>query len=351
MITLSHADNSKPTVVKNDNTSLDNSLILNRAGNYHVTANRFNEPNGNKTFESTIKAPGVSITELTRRHLNGRHSQENRIIVTVSGNESVELTQRFDSEGKKSSSSVIKKRASLAPSSIAKDQDVKVTMEGKNNGLAIEQKAATRSHHEFITTVIRSDNVGFFFNADNWMLWVSGGYGHYNNAIRTDGTTGIARLALNRTLFRRYGVDFGIEAGIENGVEIRPETSEAVLDALGGTSIKATIKPVLELLPTVTKRFSTYERLSAFGKLGIAYRSMAFDRDTIPNTSDFAIDLHVGLMYSMTDTINMSIVYQHVFGGSPDISSTMQPLPANNQGSVSGIPTMQALLLGINYSF
>ena len=169
--------------------------------------------------------------------------------------------------------------------------------------------------------------------------------------MQSDGSTGVGRLALNRTLLSASRFDFGLEIGVENGVNMRPIVQEEYLEAMGGVPTLAIIKPVIELLPTISSRFSDDSRIIGFAKLGIAYRSMTFGTGIISNINKLSPDLHLGLAANVSDTITLMIFYQAIFGGNPDIKSELFPLPANNIGTVENIPTQQGILLGAAYNF
>lgn len=350
---LSYANNelAKPPTPASD----ENTLILNRGNHQQVIASNLNEANGNKSFQSNIKYPGITITENVRQQNNGQRIEENRVVVSISNNESVQLIQEFRPDGKKVTRSVIKQPASnrsssLNPGSNGSQQGM-LESKGQKNNLAINQVSTIEHGNQLTTTVIESDNFPFHSYLKKWMLIVSAGYGHYSDAIKTDGSTGIARLALNYSFYRMNGFDFGFEGGIQNGTNFRPTVLPEVLEALGGPSIQATIKPTFEFLPTISKPIPNYERVSAFAKLGLAFRTMTFDRDTIPNLSKTALDLHLGVAVNMSDYIQLLIDYQYIFGGSPNINSSMLPLPANNQGKAYNIPSEQGIMIGITYGF
>lgn len=353
IITMAHAGTNEDN--KSSSKQLDNTLVLNQGHDQHVTAHSLKELNGNQTFQSKLKIPGVSITEQVHQQTNGRTIQENKIVVNIAKNESVEFIQQFDGEGRKVSRSVIKRPNSVtesrASSGASKAHKSLVASKGGQNDLAIEHQTTINADGKYTTTTVRSNNFSLISGVKNWMLIASAGYDNFANAVNSDGSTGVARLALNRSLFRSGGFDFGLEAGIQNGVNMRPVVQQNVLDALGGTPVLTTIKPVIELLPTLSRRLSDNGRFLGFAKLGIAYRSMTFDRDTIPNISKISPDLHLGFASTVSDNISLMIYYHVIFGGNPDINATLLPLPANNLGKAANIPTQQGVLLGIAYSF
>jgi hypothetical protein len=350
MSAIAHAvnnDKKKSTPVRTDNT-----LILNQGVGQRVIAKSQAHLNGDTFIHSKLTIPGVTITEQIRQQTEGDHIQENKIVVNIAHNKSVQFIQKFDGEGHKISRSVIQQPIGVLSAKGARQSRKSiVASEGGKNDLAIEHQTAINADGKYTTTTIRSNNFSLVSGYKNWMLIASAGYGHFANAINSDGSTGLARLALNRSFFHAVGFDFGLEAGIQNGVNMRPFVQEDVLDALGGTPILATIKPVIELLPTISRRISDNGRLLGFAKLGVAYRSMTFDRDTIPNVSKISPDLHLGLSSTISDHISLMVYYHVIYGGNPGINATLFPLPANNIGKVANIPTQQGVLVGIAYNF
>lgn len=352
-ISIVHANNIDGN--KSPTDRVDNTLILNQGHGEQVIAKSQDELNGNKSFQSKLTTPGITITEQIRQQANGHNIQENKIVVNISDNKSVHFIQKFDGEGRKISRSIIKQpmpaTESFPSNQASQSQESLVASEAGRNGLAIEQKIGLKSNGKVTSTTIRTDNFSFISGTKNWMITASGGYAHYSNAMGSDGSTGLARLALNRTLWRLNGFDFGLEAGIQNGVNLRPIVQQQTLEALGGPAILGTIKPVFELLPTISKQLPYDDCYSAFAKFGIAYRTMTFDRDTIPNISRIAPDLQLGLASEMSENLKLMLYYQVLFGDLPNIRSSLAPLPANNHGKAENIPTEQGILLGAAYSF
>jgi hypothetical protein len=349
--TIAYADTNPTKELQQES----NTLELNHGRNQHVSAHTLQTSDGNKTFQSKLTVPGISITEQIKQRTDGNSIQENKIVVNVAQNQSVQFIQQFDGQGRKLSRSVIRRSLSQRELNFAiienKNYKNIIATEGGKKDLAIEQKETFNTKDKYITTTVRSDNFSLLSGTKNWMLIVSAGYEHFNDAMSSDGYTGVARIALNRLLLRSGKFDFGLEASIQNGINMRPVVQQDVLSALGGTPILATIKPVIELLPTVSKRFSDTSPFVGFVKFGAAYRLMTFDRDTIPNISKISPDLHLGVAYTVSEHINLMMYYNIIFGGSPDITATMLPLPANNQGKAANIPTQQGVLLGFSFSF
>lgn len=349
MITIAQAETKENK--RSPSRQLEDILVLNQGKDQHVTAKSLKESDGKEVFQSKLQIPGVSITEQFNLQNNGRTIQKNKIIVSIAENKSVEFVQQFNNDGTKVSRSVIKRPASVKESKASTANKSVVASTGNHNDLAIEHQTDVKMNQHYTTTTVRSNKFLFSSGVKNWMLIASAGYDHFANAVNSDGSTGVARLALNRFLFRSGNFDFGLEAGIQNGVNMRPIVQANVLDALGGTPVLATIKPVIELLSTLSKRFSDNDRFIGFAKFGIAYRSMTFDRDTIPNISKISPDLHLGLASRVSDNISLMVYYHIAFGGNPDINATLFPLPANNSGKASNIPTQQGALFGITYMF
>jgi hypothetical protein len=349
MITAGYANESMAS------QKLENTLTLNQGSNEHITASSTKTSNGDSNFQAKLSAPGVSITEQVDQQAQGGVIKKNKIVVTIGKNESVEFVQEFDGNGRKASRSVIKRPITVSELQstrrAGKHHKNLVASKGGADNLAIEHQTDINVDGKYTTTTVRSNNFSFTSGIKNWMLIASAGYARFSNAVSSDGSTGVGRLALNRSFSCMKGFDFGMEAAIQNGLNMRPIVQQRVLDALGGTPILATIKPVIELLPTLSKRFSENGRITGFAKLGIAYRSMTFDRDTIPNINKVSPDLHLGLSSNISDTIIMMIYYQAIFGKSPNINATLIPLPANNLGRAANIPTQQAILLGIAFNF
>ena len=62
---------------------INNTLILNQGANQQVIAKNQDLLNGNKAFESKLTTPGITITENIHQQTDGRHIQENKIVVNI----------------------------------------------------------------------------------------------------------------------------------------------------------------------------------------------------------------------------------------------------------------------------
>ncbi|MFN7098713.1 MAG: hypothetical protein ACK4PR_14330 [Gammaproteobacteria bacterium] len=71
VITIAHAGTNEDN--QSSSEQLENTLVLNQGHDQHVTAHSLKKSNGNQTFQSKLKIPGVSITEQVHQQTNGRN--------------------------------------------------------------------------------------------------------------------------------------------------------------------------------------------------------------------------------------------------------------------------------------
>lgn len=165
------------------------------------------------------------------------------------------------------------------------------------------------------------------------------------NAI-DDGQTALGRLAIARTLFDYSGLHFGAELGVQSGNTFRLGIPQATMDPIGGILPQATIKPMLDLLGTLSYQ---PDNLPAFGlvKLGVAYRRMQInDRVTFNDLSQAAFEVQAGIGMNISDRVNLSLNYQGVFNG----NTTYTVNTVLGTGQVSNIPNQNGLLLSLAYT-
>ncbi|OYV54384.1 MAG: hypothetical protein B7X00_01405 [Legionella sp. 21-45-4] len=207
--------------------------------------------------------------------------------------------------------------------------------------------------------------MGAVEEAHPWSVLGSLGYTWFNDAYSGgaladptaqtaigDGQTVVGRFAIARDVYAYdfegfKTVHFGLELGVQNGNTIRLGIPQANLDIVGGLPVQSTIKPMMDLLGTLT--LQPMDEYPAFGvvKLGVAYRRMQInDRVTFNDLSEAAFEVQGGLGYKISDRADLSLSYQGIFNGSTNytINST------TFTGHVSNIPNQNGLLLTLAYA-
>lgn len=176
-----------------------------------------------------------------------------------------------------------------------------------------------------------------------------GGYGVINGAYKQDGNfaQGMLTLGFRAVEFRHF--IFGIEGALQSGNTLRLYASPALIEAGGGLPIQANLKPILDFLITVKRPLPTYQPVSLILKGGIAYRQLQFaDRTSTQDTLNRVNgEFQGGLSYQITDHAMLTAFYQGIYStGNAEIN-------INNARDtlMSSIPTQQAGLLGMEYSF
>lgn len=194
-----------------------------------------------------------------------------------------------------------------------------------------------------------------------WSVIGSLGYTWYDNAYEGgptadpvaqtaigDGQTVLGRFAIARDLFPIQTTHIGIEVGVQNGNIMRLDIPQATLNELGGTPIQTTIKPMLDLLGTVTFPLTRRVPLDGIVKCGVAYRRLqVIDRVTFNDISEAAFEVQAGLGMKISDRANLSLSYQGVFDGSARYTVIS---PVLDTGHISNIPLQNGLLLSLSYT-
>jgi len=178
-----------------------------------------------------------------------------------------------------------------------------------------------------------------------WSVTASLGYTDYQQAYQSDGQTALGRLAIDRALFIKKHTALGLELGVQNGNSMRLDAPQATLDVLGGLPIQSTVKPLLDLLATAKTEALGKSLVFAQVKGGIAYRRWQFeDRTSVSNLSNIAGELQAGFGIPLSQTTNLSLLYQGIYGGNPNFTVNA----TNGTGHVSTIPIQQGALLSLS---
>lgn len=142
-------------------------------------------------------------------------------------------------------------------------------------------------------------------------------------------------------------LNIGTELGLQSGNIMRLGISQATMDLLASLPIQMNVKPMLDLLATVTTE--PLLNSSAFGiaKAGIAYRRMQInERVTINDLSQVGFELQVSLGLPISDRAKLSLLYQGVFNG--DTTFTVNTIDFT--GHISNIPNQNGLMLNLSYT-
>lgn len=179
----------------------------------------------------------------------------------------------------------------------------------------------------------------------SWSVTASIGYSNFENMYANEGNVILGRLAFDKKLLNFKQMDIGTELGVQNGSSMLLNVSQEDLDLLGGSPVQTVVKPIIDLLATVTT--PTLMNTPIFGEIkgGIAYRSWQFeDRTSINPVSNIAGELQAGLGVSITQNTKLILLYQGIYGGNSNflIDGT------NEEAHVSTIPIQNGVLLSFN---
>lgn len=203
-----------------------------------------------------------------------------------------------------------------------------------------------------------------------WGFSIAMGYVNYENMV--DPNTTVQRLAVTRDLLTFDVLNVGLEIGAQTGLASRLLTTANNLDALGGPAVQTVIKPFFDVLGTIsapvrvgssvkntipvknTHIASTVEyitqgftRLDVFAKIGMAYRQMHFDRDTINPRVRISPELQVGLNTFVSEKVSIALAYQGIYASDATLTTNGSGLYAT--GAVKSIPTQNGGLVIVHY--
>ena len=162
-----------------------------------------------------------------------------------------------------------------------------------------------------------------------------------------DGQTAMGRFAIDRNVGAFKNIRFGVEVGVQNGNTARLAIPQVTLDEIGGLPPQVTIKPMLDLLASVS--WQPLENTPVFSQIkpGIAYRRMQLnDRVTFNDLSQIGFEIQAGLGMYISDRASISLNYQGIFDGSTSYTINT----TTYTGHISNIPMQNGLLLSLSYT-
>ncbi|MDF1677877.1 MAG: hypothetical protein P1U32_04200 [Legionellaceae bacterium] len=193
-----------------------------------------------------------------------------------------------------------------------------------------------------------------------WHFYATMGYVNYEDMV--DKNVAIERIAGSRDFGCYRDATFGIEVGVQTGLNSRLLTTQDKLDVVGGPAIQAvistffdvlgTLSVPLHVLPILHKTGTPYakpvmdfiEHTDVFAKVGMAYRQMHFDRNTINPKVSINPEVQVGLSKSLSHHASVAFAYQGIYGRGVGLTVNGTN-PLFGVGAVKGIPTQNGGLV------
>ncbi|MDF1645742.1 MAG: hypothetical protein P1U61_02005 [Legionellaceae bacterium] len=200
-----------------------------------------------------------------------------------------------------------------------------------------------------------------------WHFYATLGYVNYEDMV--DKHIAIERIAVSRDVVSDHHVMFGVELGVQTGLSSRLLTTQEKLDALGGPAIQTVIGTFLDVLGTAAvplKRLpgvhsyiaqvphsapivDAVEHVDMFAKVGMAYRQMHFDRNTINAQAKISPEVQVGLSRALSLHTSIALAYQGIYASGVGLTiNGTNPLFAT--GAVKSIPTQNGVLLILGWN-
>ncbi|MBA2711418.1 MAG: hypothetical protein H0U57_12610 [Tatlockia sp.] len=193
---------------------------------------------------------------------------------------------------------------------------------------------------------VSADNYLPFHKSPSWSLIASLGYGNYKYMFQQDGSTALGRLGFAVKVADIRFFVLGLEAGVQSGNRMRIDVPKETLDEIGGLPLETTVKPFLDLLITAQSIPLPTLPLSIIAKGGFTYRQMQLFRESVNNLNQLNTEIQFGFGYQISRHANLSLLYQHVYGGNPDFRFNTN----TQKGHIAKIPREQAILLGFSIS-
>lgn len=179
-----------------------------------------------------------------------------------------------------------------------------------------------------------------------WTLDLGIGYGKYQNMQSGQGDTPLAKIGIGKIFYHLTRFQAGIEAAFQTGDDAHINASTELLEALGGLDIMTHFKPTLDLLLTGKFYPELNSPLYLIFKGGCILRRWDFDRGSINDLTRVYPELQLGGGVDISPSASLSLSYQHIGGGAPDL----RLVSTGGAARVSNIPIENALLLDLTLS-
>ncbi|MCH9757018.1 MAG: hypothetical protein K0U37_07510 [Gammaproteobacteria bacterium] len=200
-----------------------------------------------------------------------------------------------------------------------------------------------------------------------WHFYATLGYVSYKDMV--DKNVAVERIAASRDIFDYHDAAFGIELGVQTGLSSRLLTSQEKLDAMGGPAIQAVIATFLDVLGTASVPLSVLpavrnhmtqvphsglivdfvEHTELFAKVGMAYRQMHFDRNSINPKVKISPEVQVGFSKALSSHASIALAYQGIYASGVGLTVNGTN-PRLSTGAVKSIPTQNGALLILGWN-
>ena len=174
-----------------------------------------------------------------------------------------------------------------------------------------------------------------------------GGYGSIDGMYKKDGQYADFRFSLGVDAYQYKTLTLAVEGAVQSGKTMRVSMSEAQLASTGYLPPQAILSPFIDLLAVI--RWNFINKWNLLLKGGIVYRELQFTDRTSSHDSLRRVngELQTGLGFQLTKHARLVGLYQGIYSR----STLGLTLDSNNDVLMHHIPTQQAGLLGVEYSF
>ena len=177
-----------------------------------------------------------------------------------------------------------------------------------------------------------------------WSITASIGNGKYQDMHNTSSKTALGRLALGNEMMLTGDLAWGFELGVQNGNRMHLEIPRETLALLEWLPVKTNLGAMIDLM--ITAKTDPLAGSAFFAQLkgGLAYRKWKIEHPDVNNLTMLSGEIQAGFGYPLTTLASLNLLYQGVFGNSPELSFNF----ASKTGHLSNIPSLHALLLGLS---
>src|SRR3990172_8619355 len=148
-----------------------------------------------------------------------------------------------------------------------------------------------------------------------WNLGVDIGYTHFQDNLCCGNNTPTARISLGVSPIYWKALTLGAEIGIQSGNKMRLAISQEDSNTIVGGPINTAVKPIADLMGTLQLSLNAANTAFVMLKGGVAYRTMQFDRDSIPGKTQFNGKLQAGFGIKISSRTKLVAYYQGIYSG------------------------------------
>jgi hypothetical protein len=207
-----------------------------------------------------------------------------------------------------------------------------------------------------LSSTVNSASLSSLSNLTKGAWGFGGNLGYTNYSDQDAGShTAVERFHIEKELKETNNHKFkiGLEGGVQNGNTMQIAVTDTQLTQIGGVIPWSTVKFMSDILVTFKYKPKEDSKTFLVVKGGAMWRQWVSNSVYINSLNQTAGELQAGIGTMVSDKVEFSVVYQGIYGASPNMTQNDSTLSTTDVQlvNVSNIPVQNGFLVGATVFF